>query len=151
MKELKSNIAERSGLRNAPDGSLGMQEPRSRRALFPIVRHQIIPSAIQGATNPGNGGDKRVYLACFNAPDTSRVYIHKFRHSLLSHAQGRADAANVAAEFPKIGGCFRLNHSILRENYTIDIKGLIRPNRTSRHLGLGDEQRRMTEKEYHFT
>jgi hypothetical protein len=105
---------------------------KAGRKLFPIPRHQVIPSAVQGATNSGNGGDKQVNFACFNSPHASRIYVHKFSQSLLGHPQGSADTANVPAKFPQISGDFSLNHPILREAFMVDLKGVMRPNRCGR-------------------
>jgi hypothetical protein len=107
-------------------------QQNARSKSFPIVRHQIIPSAIQGATNSSYGGDEQIYFARFNAPYASRIYIHEFCQPLLGDTQGRANSANVAAELPEIGSGLILNHPILRENLTVDIKGVLRPNLSAR-------------------
>jgi hypothetical protein len=123
----------------------------ARRQLFPTPRHQVIPSAFQGATDSGDGSDKQVDFARLNSPHASRIDVHKFGQSLLGHAQGRADAANVAAKFAQIGGNFSFNHPILRGNLTIDIKGVIRPNRGERPVSEFENARRRIKREHHFT
>ena len=103
----------------------------AQRNLLPITRHQVIPTAVQSATDSGNSGDKQIYLASLDSPHTTRIYIGNLGQSFLSHSQGRADTSDVAAEFAKTGGDFGFSHAILRERLDIDLKGVVRPNRNS--------------------
>lgn len=102
---------------------------QAKGQLLPILRHQFIPRAVESASDSGNGGNKQIYFASLDSPHTPRVYIGKLGQPLLSHAQGRANTADVAAKFAKIGGSFNFGHILLRERFDIDLKGVIRPNR----------------------
>jgi hypothetical protein len=114
----------------------GASGQRTDGKLFPVLRHQFIPTAIQSAADSGNGGNEQIYFTGLDSPHTPRVYIGKLSQSLLSHPQGRANTADVAAEFAEIGGGFNFGHALLRERFEIDLKGVIRPNRV-RQIGKG--------------
>lgn len=88
--------------------------------------------AIESAADSGNGGNQQIYLASLDSSHTPRVYVGKFGQPLLSHAQGRANTADIAAEFAKIVGGFNFGHALLRERFEIDLKGVLRPNRFRR-------------------
>ena len=101
----------------------------ARRNLFPIIRHQVFPTAVQRTTNSRHGRNEQIYFTRLDSPHASSIYVSKFGQSLLSHSQGRASTADVAAEFTEIGGHFGFGHALLRERFDIDLKGVIRPNR----------------------
>ena len=102
------------------------QEQAQGKSL-PSVWHQLIPTAVQCVTNSGHGGNEQVYFPRLNSPNATRVYVGKFGQSLLGHPQGRTNTANVAAEFSQTGDHLSFGHTILRETFDIDLKGVIRP------------------------
>lgn len=99
------------------------------RRLLPVFRHQFIPTAIKSTADSRNGSNQQIYFTGLDSPHTSRIYVSKFGQSLLSHVQGRANTADVAAEFAEISDGFNFGHILLRERSDIDLKGVLRPNR----------------------
>lgn len=106
----------------------GMPFDRAQGSLPPTVGHQLIPTAIQCLANPGNSGNEQIYFSRLNSPNATRVYVGEFGQSLLGHPQGCTNTANIAAEFSKIGARLSFGHTILRETFDIDLKGVLRPN-----------------------
>jgi hypothetical protein len=120
---------------NWKNNGIGGETMPTRGTSLPVLRHQLIPTTIERTANSRHGRNEQIYLSGFDSAQTAGVNISEFCQPLLSHSQGRADAANISAKFAKIAGPFCFSHSILREKFGIDIKGVSRPNLPKVEIG----------------